>query len=94
MAIGHPLETKNLDLPEVLKLNNCDIKRVDMAKSLGVIIDEKLNWDEQFTRTKGKMIGGLAALKALRNVIPQSQLCNVYYALIESQLRYADVIWR
>ena len=39
------------------------------------------------------MSGGLAALKKLKNVVPQSQLCNVYYALIESHLRYADVIW-
>ena len=43
IIMGHPLKTKNLDLPEVLKLNNCDIKRVDTAKSLRVIIDEKLN---------------------------------------------------
>ena len=93
MVMGHPLKTENLDLPEVLKLNNCDVKRVDKAKSLGVIIDEKLNWEEQFRRTKGKISGGFAALKRLKNVIPQSQLCNVYYALIESHLRYADVIW-
>ena len=39
------------------------------------------------------MRGGLATLKKLKNVVPQSQLCNVYYALIESHLRYADVIW-
>ena len=28
MVMGHPQKTKNLDLPEVLKLNNCDA-RVD-----------------------------------------------------------------
>ena len=39
------------------------------------------------------MNGGLGALKELRNIIPQSQLYNVYYALIESHLRCADVIW-
>ena len=63
MVIGHPLKTRNLDLPEMLKLNNSDIKRVDKTKSLGVIVDEKLNWDEQFKSAKGKMSGGLAALK-------------------------------
>ena len=93
MVIGHPLKTKNLDLPEMLKLNNSDIKRVNKTKSLGVIVDEKLNWDEQFKRTKSKMSGGLAALKKLKNVVPRSQLFIVYYALIESHLRYADVIW-
>ena len=91
--MGHPLKTKNLDLPEVLKLNNCDVKKVDKAKSLWVIIYEKLNWEEQFRCTKGKISRGLAALKGLKNVIPQSQLCNVYYARIKSHLCYADVIW-
>ena len=67
---------------------------MDKAKSLGVIIDEKLNWEEQFRQTKGKMSGGLAALKRLKNVIPQSQISNIYYALIESHLRIAEVIWR
>ena len=56
MIIGHPLKTKNLELPEVLKLNNSDIKRVNKTKSLGVIVDEKLTWNEQFKRTKGKMV--------------------------------------
>ena len=91
--MGNPLKTKNLDLSEVLNLNNCDLKSADKAKSLGVIIDEKLNWEEQFRHTKGKLSGGLAALKRLTNVIQQSQLCNVCFALIESHLRYADVIW-
>ena len=78
MIIGHPLKTKNLELPEVLKINNSDIKRVNKTKSLGVIVDEKLTWNEQFKRIKDKMSGGLAALKKLKNVVPQSQLCSVH----------------
>ena len=46
IIIGHPLKTKNLELPEVRKLNNSDIKRVDKTKSLGVIVDEKPNWEQ------------------------------------------------
>ena len=65
---------------------------MDNAKSLGDIIDKKLNWDEQFRCTKSKTSGCLAALKKLKNIISQSQLCNVYCALIESQLRYTKVI--
>ena len=62
MIIGHPLKTKNLELPEVLKLNS-DMKRVNETKSLGVIFDEQLSWDKQLQRTTGKISGGLAALK-------------------------------
>ena len=39
------------------------------------------------------MSAGLSALKRLKNILPQSQLCSVYYALVESHLRYGDVIW-
>ena len=42
---------------------------------------------------KGKMSAGLSALKRLKNSLPQSQLCSVYYALVESHLRCGDVIW-
>ena len=53
----------------------------------------QLNWDEQFKRTKGKMRRELAALKKLNKVFPQSQMWNIYYGLIESNLRYDDAIW-
>ena len=93
MVIGHPLKTKNLDLPQALTLDGSDIKKVDQVKSLGIIIDENLTWDEQYKRVKGKMSVGLSALKRLKNILPQSQLCSVYYALVESHLRYGDVVW-
>ena len=66
MIMGQPLKDKSLDLPEVRKLNNCDIKRVEKSKSLGVMIDEKLNWDELFRRTRSKMSGGLTELKKVQ----------------------------
>ena len=52
-----------------------------------------MNWDEQFKSVKSKIYGGLASLKKLKNILPQSKLCCVYYAIVESHLRYADVIW-
>ena len=40
-----------------------------------------------------KICRGLASLKNLNNILPQSKLCSVYYAIVESHLRYADIIW-
>ena len=74
-------------------MEGSNIKRVDQAKSLGITIDEKLTWDGHIRRVKGKMRAGLSALKRLKNILPQSQLSSVYYALVESHLRYGDVIW-
>ena len=93
MVIGHPRKTSNPYLPETLNLNNSDIKRASKAKSLGIIVDENLVWDEQFKRTKSKISAGLLALKRLKNIMSQTPLCCVYYALVESHLRYGDVIW-
>ena len=40
-----------------------------------------------------KVAGGLAAMKKLKGILPQSMLFQVYKALVESHLRYADVLW-
>ena len=74
-------------------LNDSEIKRVTKTKSLGVIVDEGLNWEDQFSKVKGKINGGLKSLKKLKNLISQPKLDHVYRALIESHLRYANAIW-
>ena len=60
---------------------------------MGVSIDQGLNWEDQFKAIKAKVCGGLASSKTLKNIVSQSQLSNVYRALVESHIRYADVIW-
>ena len=91
--IGHPLKAKHPGLPESLVLNNHNIKRETQTKPLGLIVDENLSWEAQFNRTMDKINSGIGALKRLKNALPQSQLSIVYYALVESQLRYGDVVW-
>ena len=92
MIIGHPLKAKHPSLPESLVLNDHNIKRVTQTKSLGLIVDENLSCEAQFNRTMDKINSGICALKRLKNILPQSQLSIVYFALVESQLRYGDVV--
>ena len=40
----------------------------------------------------GKLAGGLSSVK-LKNVLPQSKLCDVYRALFESHLCYVNAVW-
>ena len=93
MTIGHPRRIKQLVISEALLLNGTEIKRVTKSKALRVAMDESLTWDEQSKAVKSKICGGLLALKTLKDVIPQLQLCSVFYAIAESHLRYADAIW-
>ena len=63
------------------------------VKSLVVIVDEGLTWNDQFKSLTGKLTAGLSSLKKLKAVFPQSKLCDVYRAFFESHLRYANVVW-
>ena len=66
-------------------------KRLVKIKSLGVTIDERLKWTDQYRSVIGQLAGGVASLKKLKDILPQSKLCGVYHALFESHLRYGGV---
>ena len=93
MTIGHSRKVNTLNISNALMLNDSVIKRVTKTKSLGVTVDENLKRGEHFNTIKGKICGGLASLKTLKNIIQQSKLCSVYYAIVESHLRYTNEIW-
>ena len=69
------------------------IKQVDKTKFLGVIVDDTLSWEEQYESVKKKVAWGLAAMKKLKGILPQSMLFQVYKALVESHIRFAGVVW-
>ena len=71
MLTGHPRKVNKLDVSEPLILNNSEIKRAKKTKSLGVIVDEGLNWEQHFKVVKGKVLGGQSSLKKLKNLVPQ-----------------------
>ena len=56
MIIGHPRRTNKVEISEPLNLNDSEIKQVAKTKSLGVMVDEGLNWDDQFNKMKGRLV--------------------------------------
>ena len=93
MIIGHSRKLNTLYKSNPLTINGTDIKRVTNTKSHGIVVDENLSWDEQYKTLKGKICGGFSSLEKLKSIIPQTKLCIVYYAIVESHLRYANDIW-
>ena len=93
MVIGHQRRVNEIKELPSLKVNDSEIKRVGKVKSLGVIVDEELTWNDQFKSLTGKLAAGLSSLKKLADVLPQSKLCDVCRALFESHLRYRNVVW-
>ena len=47
MIIGNSRKLNTLNTSNPLTINGTDIKRVTKTKSLGIVVDENLSWDEQ-----------------------------------------------
>ena len=55
MFIGHQNRANKITEQEKLKLNGSEIKRVKKTKSLGVVIDQGLDWEDQVKAIKAKV---------------------------------------
>ena len=83
----------NNHIPEFcIRINHSLLERCKSYKYLGVVFDEKLNWDAHINHIAPKISRGCGALARLRNYTSIDVLKNVYHSLIHSYLRYGIVI--
>ena len=70
-----------------------EIRRVDGARFLGIWVDERLNWNEQASRTKRKIGQLLGVLGRARGVLQGDSLQVLYNSLVLPHLQYCLMIW-
>ena len=78
-----------------ITLDNVKMKTQEVAKYLGIFIDEKLTFKSHITHVESKLSrspGYNCQIKIL-STIKLSSLLTLYYALIQSQLLYGLPIW-
>ena len=80
------------ELKEV-KVNQKIIVRAAKTKFLCLSIDENLSWEDQYKEVKVNVKSSLSALQRLKDILPESKLAAVYWALTENHLRYGNMIW-
>ena len=93
MVIGHSRQHNVLNELREIEVDHKKINRVTNTKYLGLNIDENLSWKDQYKTVKTKVKSGLSAIRKLKDILPQSKLAAVYRALIESHLRYGNILW-
>ena len=93
MLLGSNKQLGKISEIDDLKVGKDEIKRVRKTRYLGLTIDETLSWNQQYKIVKGKVKGDLDSIRKLRQMLPQSKLLQVYQALVESYLRYGNIIW-
>ena len=83
------VEADNYNEPTIT-MNNTQVSQVTATKSLGVIIDDKLDWHSHIEKLTKKIASGIGALKRIRHLIPASTLHLVYQALVKPHFDYCD----
>ena len=84
---------KQLDCDLKNKLNRQKLFETDSVKYLGIQIDKRLTWKQQINHGALKLDKANAMLSKLRHVLDIKTLRSVYYAIFESHLCYASLVW-
>ena len=94
IVIASDYRLKQLLRNPKVKIDHEVIKRVSKAKLLGVVIDEKLSWEDHINEIIiPKVLKGLRMLRELRSILTFSQMISLYQALVLPHFDFCSTIW-
>lgn len=77
----------------VLKIGSDVIETVPRVKSLGVLFEEHLQWNDHVDSVAVKLSRTVGILSKFRNLFPQCIKKLLYYSLFYSVLNYCYLVW-
>ena len=69
------------------------VKQVYSKKTLGVIIDDKLCWNEQNDNISKKVSKGIGMLRRAKPFVSTETLIYIYQTLVQPNFDYCSVVW-
>ena len=93
MVIGSKHNLTKVQSDPTITIGNNNIKRVYQIKSLGVIIDDKLNWKKNILSICKKTSKGIGMLRFCKSFVSQYTLKMIYNALILPHFDYCSLVW-
>ena len=84
---------KQLDCDLRIKLNGKTHYKTDSVRYLGIQIGKRLAWKQQINHVPLKLNKVSPMLSKLRHVLDIKTPKSVYYAIFESHLWYASLVW-
>ena len=93
MLIGSQFKLSQINSDFTVKVNNTPLERVIKHKSLGVQIDESLNWRPHIHTISKKISAGIAILRRVSHFIPFDTRVNMYNALVMPYFNYCGAVW-
>ena len=76
-----------------LTINGEALKEVQVAKYLGILIDNKLNWGDQIRSVNLKLSKGIGLLAKIRHYVPKNTLRSLYFTFINPHIDYNILNW-
>ena len=74
LLIGSRQRLSGFHTTPLLTINGKQITQASSAKSLGVIIDENLSWEDHIQSISKKVASGIGALKRIRHFVSTDKL--------------------
>ena len=75
---------QKLNSPAVLpalEINGTQLNRVNVTKSLGVLIYENLTWSNHINALSKKISTGIGSIKRISHCVPPATQQNIYHGL-------------
>ena len=94
MIIGSRHNLGKIKKDPTIKIGSETVNRVHTSKSLGVIIDDKLKWENQIDSISKKVSRGIGAIKLIKPYLPKKCLTQVYNALVQPYFDYCSLVWQ
>jgi hypothetical protein len=76
-----------------LAFNKKEITYTSNLKFLGIHIPENLTWSTHIPYLCNSQSKAVYLVKALRNIVSQPVMRNIYFAKFQSKLRYGIILW-
>ena len=74
-------------------MRNQPIERKNVAKFLGILIDEKLTWKQHINTIQAKLSRNCGIMFRMKGILPLKTMLTLYYSFIQSHMIYCSVIW-
>ena len=86
-------QSKKVDSPIKIKLNCKRFSPSKSVKYLGIKTNENFNWKQHIHDIAIKLNRANALLSIIRNYVNKLTLRTIYFAIFDSHINYANLIW-
>ena len=84
---------RKIELNFVPKILNIPINRKETVRFLGVLVDEKLTWNQHISAIKSKMSRYVGIMYTLKAILRFSARKNIFHSFVQSHLNYCSLVW-